>query len=151
MALIQSNAAKGITPLPYPTQAGMAVAHRFFIDLASAPSLNDIIEIAPLPALTRVLDVVLDTDDLDTGTSIQLDVGVMSGNWQESNNARTVGNEFIAGSAIAQTGGVARVAKAAGIRVAAAGNDRSIGVKIAAAAAGFQAGQIGLTVYYAAA
>lgn len=147
MALTQSNYAKGNSPLPYPTQAGVVVAHRYFIDLTAALALNDIIEIAPIPANCRIADIVLDSTDMDTGTTLAWDVGIMSGDWGVNDAARTCGNEFFAASNVSQAGGVARAVKQTATSQASAARDRSIGLKVQAAATGFQAGQIAVTVY----
>lgn len=146
MALIQSKYSKGIIVPPYPAFAGGVVAHRFSHSFASAPSLNDILELAVIPAGSRVVDVIFDSDDMDTGTTLSFDVGIMSGAWQENSGSRTIGAEFFSGSTIGQTGAVARPTLKSAFRTVRTAADRSIGVKIAAAATGFQAGEIGLTV-----
>ncbi|MBO3760342.1 hypothetical protein [Ciceribacter sp. L1K22] len=151
MALIQSKYAKGIVTVPFPAFAGAVVGLRFAHTLSAAPAANDIIELAPiLPGLVP-LDMILDSDDLDTdGTpAITLDVGIMSGVWGVNDGARTVGAEFFSGSTVAQTGAVARPTLKTAFRVAPSDTARSIGVKIATAADVFAAGEIGLTVLYA--
>lgn len=149
MSLIQSKYAKGQSAIPYPAFAGAVVAKRFWHQLTSAPVLNDILELAPIPQNTRVVGIVLDADDLDSGTAITCDVGIMSANWGDNDNARTVGNEFFAGSTLLQTGGAAQPTKKEAYRVLTAINDRSIGVKFTGTLTGFTAGIIGLTVLYA--
>ncbi|WP_159953055.1 hypothetical protein [Rhizobium sp. 18065] len=147
MALIQSNYAKGIISGPFPAFAGAVVAKRFFHVLSAAPALNDIIELAPLYAGTRIIDFILDADDLDSGTALLLDVGIMSGAWQEKNDARTCGAELLAALNIGQTGIIARPTLKTAFRTAVASTDRSIGVKINTAAGTFvPGGQIGLTL-----
>lgn len=150
MGLIQSQYAKGIVSPPYPAFAGAVVAFRFAHTLSAAPAQNDIIELAPLYAGLRVIDMVLDSDDLDSGTAMLLDVGIMSGAWQENNGARTCGAEFFSASSLPQAGGVAVPTLKTAYRTAPAGADRSIGVKINTAAGTFiPGGQIGLTVLFA--
>lgn len=153
MTLIQSKAAKGIIPLAYPTIAGAVVAQRFTHTFSSAPSANDILELAPLPANTKIIDLILDSDDLDSNgaPTITFDVGIMSGNWGDEDNARTCDDVFFDGATVGQAGGVVRPTAKTAFRQAAGPTDRSIGVKIATAAATFQAGEVGLTVLYAAA
>jgi hypothetical protein len=150
MALRQSDFAKGILPIPHPSMAGQAVTHRYYfaVTAAIAGALNDIIELACIPAGCRVADMVLDADDLDSNGSpaIALDVGIMSGTWGENDGARTCGNEFIAASNVAQAGGSVRPTKKEAFRDAGLATPRSIGVKIQAAAATGQAGTIGLTL-----
>ncbi len=149
MSLIQSKYAKGQSGIPYPAFAGEVVAKRFWHQLDVAPALNDILELAPIPNLTRPIQIILDADDLDTGTAITFDVGIMSGNWGDNDASRTIGNEFFAASTLLQGGGVATPTKKEAYRVFPALNDRSIGVKFTGTLTGFQAGIIGLTVLYA--
>ncbi|PZU85214.1 MAG: hypothetical protein DI528_12830 [Shinella sp.] len=146
MSLIQSKYAKGILGAPYPAFAGAVVAQRFAHVLALAPLANDIIELAPLFGNTKPIDLILDADDLDSGTAIIIDVGIMSGKWGENDGARTCGAEFFSGSTLLQAGGVARPILKTAFRIAPVGYDRSIGVKITTAAGTFVSGQIGLTV-----
>jgi hypothetical protein len=147
MALIQSNSAKGLIVPPFPAFAGGIVAMRFSYDFVATPALNDILELAVIPAGSRVADMVLDCDDMDSGTALLFDVGIMSGKWQDPDNARTVGAEFFSGSNVGQAGTVARPTLKSAFRTVRTQSDRSIGVKIATAATGFVNGQIGLTVY----
>lgn len=148
MGLIRTKYSQGIITVPYPSLAGAVTAMRFAHALAAAPAQGDIIELAQLPAGMRVIDMILDTDDLDSGTAILLDVGIMSGNWGDNDNARTCGAEFISGSNVAQAGGAVRPTLKTAFRTAPAVNDRSIGVKINTAAGTFVAGTIGLTLLF---
>jgi hypothetical protein len=149
MAVIQSKFAKGVIGAPYPAFAGHVVAKRFDHAFAAAPALNDIIELAPLPAGARVIDMIFDGDDLDSGTAMLVDVGIMSGEWGDESQSRTVGAEFFSASNLLQAGGVARPTLKTAFRTTPSGTNRSIGVKIATAAGTFVAGSIGLTVLYA--
>lgn len=123
--------------------AGDIVQNVYELDWSQAPlkgvtlALNDVVDLGPLPANHTVTDVIIDADDMDTGGSpaLAFDIGVMSGTVGDTVNSRTIGNEFFAASNIAQTGGVSRMTKSAGFRVAPVGYDRSIGLKVTAAAA----------------
>lgn len=150
MAVIQSKFAKGNVGFPFPAFAGHVVAKRFDHAFSSAPAVNDILELAALPAGARVVDMVLESDDLDSnGTPlVSFDVGIMSGNWGDESQSRTVGAEFFSADTVARAGGVSRPTLRTAFRTAPASNDRSIGLKIAAAAATFQAGTVALTVSY---
>lgn len=152
MTVRQNDASMGSLALPYPSMAGQVVAHRFTYTVPTSIVEGDIIDMAPIPIGCRVVDMILDSQDLDTGTpAILLDVGVMSGAFGET-GARTCGAEFFSGSTVAQAGGVARPTLRSAFTVAASASvERSIGVKIATDAATAQAGEIGLTVFYAAA
>ncbi len=153
MALIQSKSAQGIIGVPIPAFAGAATAFRFSHTLSANPSVNDILELACIPANCRVIDVILDSDDLDTNgaPTLAYDVGVMSGDFGVNDAARTCGAEFFAASAASQTGAVARPTIKTAFRTTTTSKDRSIGLKFTAVAATFAAGEIGLTVIVAAA
>lgn len=148
MAIIRSKYAQGIFPVPYPSLAGAATAMRFSHALTTAPAANDILELAPLYNGTRVIDMILDADDFDTGTGILIDVGLMSGKWQDTEAGRTCGAEFFAASNLLQAGGSARPSLKTAFRSAPAGFDRSIGIRFNTAATGFVAGVIGLTLIF---
>jgi hypothetical protein len=123
--------------------SGEIVRNVYEINFAEAPFrgvtflANDLIDIGILPANHVVTDMIIDTDDLDSnGTPlISVDVGMMSGTPGDTISARTVGQEFFAADVTARTGGMTRMTRQQGLRVAATGADRSIGVKINAAAA----------------
>ncbi len=137
-----------------PDCAGDLVVNRYVADLASAPlkgvtlAAGDIIDCGIIPAYTSVLDVIIDADDLDTGTAaLTFDVGTITGTPGDAVSARTCGAEFFSASTIAQAGGVARMTLKTGLRVAPVAYDRSIGIKIVAAAdAQATSGVIGLNV-----
>lgn len=108
---------------------------------------NDVIEMAILPAGYVPLDAKLVCEDLDTGTTLTLDVGVVSGAAGAADNTRTCGNEAIAASVVGQGGGAAVDNKAAFGLLAVSESDRGIGIKLAASAAGLIVGaKIRLTV-----
>jgi hypothetical protein len=148
MALLRSKVALGIIASAYAGCAGTAVSQRVEYSLPTAPSEDDIIEMGVIPAGCRVVDVILDADDLDTDASpaIALDVGIMSGDPGVDDDARTCGAEFFSASAVAQAGGVARPTLKTAFRVEPVDHDRSVGIKIGTAAATFAAGKIGLTL-----
>ncbi len=150
MAIIQSDWAKLIRPYPFPQFAAHVVQARFFIAVTAAQLvLNNIFEIAPLPAGCVPVDLVLDCDDIDTATGAVLDVGIMSGAFADPDQARTIGAEFVSGSTLGQTGGVFRPTLVSAFRVGANSNlHRSIGVKVATAPTTPVAGSIGLTLSY---
>ncbi|GLQ09247.1 hypothetical protein GCM10007913_11790 [Devosia yakushimensis] len=153
MAITQSLYAKGGEPLPYPSDAGAVVAKRFSFLMTPAilAAAGDIVELACIPVGCRPIDVILDSDDLDTNgaPTLTIDVGVMSGKFGDQAQDRTCGNEFFAASTVGQAGGVAHPTKKEAYRVPAASGERSIGLKIAAAAATAAGGTVGLTVLLA--
>ncbi|WP_421849920.1 hypothetical protein [Oricola sp.] len=155
MTLYHSTYASGAQVQPVPMGAGEVCRVRavYAVTAAIAGAANDIIEMVGLPPGCEVVDVILDSDDLDAhGTpTIDVDVGIMSGAWQEVDASRTCGDEFLDGDTTPRAGGVARPSLASAFRVAKSDAWRGIGVKIAAAAATGQLGSIGLTVCYASA
>ncbi|HRO00343.1 MAG TPA: hypothetical protein PLX43_02375 [Nitrobacter sp.] len=148
--MLQTDYAKGGIIAPTPDNAGEVVSYRAEIDLATSDlTLNNIIEMGPLPGDCDLVDVILDTDDLDSGTAaITLDVGIMSGDFGVSSGSRTCGAEIFSASTVAQAGGVVRPTLATAFRIARSHVDRGIGVKIKAAPDTPQAGTLGLTVIY---
>ena len=152
MALTQSKYAKGILPVPTPSDAGGSVTKRFAHSVSSAPSANDILELGVLPAGCRITEIIVDGDDMDTGGSpaLAIDVGFMSGDWGDNDGTRTCGAEFFSASTVLQAGGVARPTLKTAYRTAIVDYDRAIGVKFGTAAATFAAGEIGVTLSYAA-
>ncbi len=120
-------------------------------DLAGvALAANNVIEMVELPPGMVPVDVLLDTTDLDTNgaPTISLDVGVMAGDVGSTVFAsRTTGAQFIAGSTIGRTGGLARADVIGASRLAPTETSRSIGVRVAAApATGATTGTVRLSV-----
>ncbi|SFV31347.1 hypothetical protein SAMN05216456_1312 [Devosia crocina] len=149
--IIQSSAAKGIDNIPFPASAGEVVAKRYSIAVTAAMLVaNNIFEIAPLPAGCVPREFILDTDDLDTGTALTFDVGLMSGEFGDRDQARTCDDIILDGTNVGQAGGVARPTLKSAYRIGQSTQNRSIGVKVATAPAGAQGGTIGLTVFYVA-
>ncbi len=148
----QSDFAKGIKDVPYPANAGQVCAARFAMAVPSTLALNHIIELGVIPAGCRVVDAVLDVDDLDTGSpAIVIDVGIMTGTVGDAVFAnRTCGDELFDGITTAQAGGVVRPTLAKALRTGRSNVERSIGVRVMTAAATPATGVIGLTVFYAA-
>lgn len=99
-------------------------------------TLDDVIEMAILPAGYVPVDAILASEDLDSGTpAITLDLGLISGVAGKDDDARTCGNEAFAASTVGQAGGIARPTKAAFAMIAPTTADRGVGLKVAAAAA----------------
>lgn len=149
----QTEYAKGVRIAPTPDGADDTTSYRAAIQLAAGDlTLNNIIEMGPLPAGTELVDAILDSDDLDTGAGITLDVGVMNGNVGDlldaSGNPRTCDASIISASTVSQAGGVVRPTLPSAFRIARSDVDRSIGIKVHAAPAAAQGGWIGLTLIY---
>lgn len=128
--------------------AGDTIVNDYFYDLPTSQNVTgDIIDIGVLPAYHTVGDVILIADDIDSGTAAALDVGIMSGTPGDTTTARTCGAEIFSGSAIGQTGGVARPTLATAFKIQPVEYDRSIGVKIATQSGTPVAGRIRLRVF----
>lgn len=123
--------------------AGVEVAQmfEFTIDDTTAIPQNDIIELGVLPGNNEISGATLICDDLDTGTTLTLDVGVMSGDVGDKDDSRTCGDEIFAATDVGQAGGVEHSDLVTAYTIAAAPVDRSIGVKIKTAATGHTAGK----------
>jgi hypothetical protein len=134
---------------PQGLRVGELTVARFSYALSSALVLNDIVEIGILPAGAAVTDLVLISDDLDTGSpAIVLNVGLMSGT-VGTTTTRTCGAEYISASTVAQAGGSDRMTLKGGFRVATSTADRGIGVKVTTApATGTATGTVNLIVSY---
>lgn len=148
--MIQTEFASGVQIAPTPCDTGM-VSYRASIALTTAElTLNNIIEMGPLPADCQLVDAILDTDDLDSNgaPTITLDVGIMSGTFGVVDGTRTCDASIMSAVTTAQTGGVVRPTLASAFRIARSSSDVGIGVKIHAAPGTAVAGTLGLTVIY---
>jgi len=148
--LFQSDAAKGIDGTPYAANNGDVQCKRTAVALPNTLAANDVIEMITIPPGMRPVDMVLDSDDLDSNGSptITFDVGWMSGTPGDNDSSRTVAAEFFSGNTVAQAGGSARPTLATAFRQAVSSAARSIGIKVANVAATKAAGTVGLTVYF---
>lgn len=100
-------------------------------------ALNDLIQSPPLPKGAVVYDVMICTSDMDTATSVTLDVGY-----------GTDPDYFIAASTIGQTGGVARAAAVTAKPLTLAVNDTIDILVKAAPGTPVSTGTISLVVHY---
>ncbi len=137
MALFRSKQIVAGAPAPTPQNAVDTIAVVGDFTVPAGLALNDVIEMVGLDADLIPVDAILSAEDADSnGTPlISLDVGVLSGAYGSTDQARTCGTEFIAASIVARAGGVARMDRAAGALLAPSQSARGIGLKVAAAAA----------------
>lgn len=152
MSLIQNEAAKGFIAIPEAGSAGEVISKRFTHTFPNTIAAGDIVEMAPIPAGMRVVDMILDSDSLDSDGSsktMDVDVGIMSGEWGINDGDRTCGAEFFDGDTTVRAGGTARPSLKTAFRTGVSSNHRSIGIKVATVAAEKAAGEVGLTVFYA--
>lgn len=129
MANFQSNQAASRAPIPSGNTATDVVPVVATFVVPAGLANGDVIEMGALQAGYVPVDLIVAFPDADTGTGITFDAGMLSGNWLDS-GARTIGAEFFAGDTTAQTGGIARMNKAAGAQLAPTTNDRSWGLKM---------------------
>jgi hypothetical protein len=137
-------------PVPVSDSAYNTISLDFFYDITAAQIvLNDVIDIGVLPAGHTVSDAILIPDDLDAnGTpTLALDVGLMSGAPGDGVSVRTCGAELFAADVSARTGAISRMSLPSGFKIKPSSDDRSIGVKIQAAAATAAAGRIRLRLF----
>lgn len=148
MAIILSQFATRQQRIATSDSAGNLVVNPFFVDLKAGDLLaGNTIDLGVLPAGHTVHSAILIPDDLDTGTTITIDVGLMSGVVGENNAARTVGTELFAASTAAQTGTpVSAATTKSAHTIVPVGFDRSIGAKIVTAPTGATAGRLRLSL-----
>lgn len=109
--------------------------------VTNAFAVGNIIEALVLPADHTIVDARIDCDKLDAATSgpspaLAFDVGIMSGVVGLKDTSRTVGAQLFSGATTAQAGGAsASPSLRAAYSILASNVDRSIGIKITAAAA----------------
>lgn len=137
MAQYQGPAVTGKQVIPMDAVANVVLTERFSFVTTAPLAAGDIIEIGQLGPYCHVGDAILMTDDLDTnGTPlVTLDVGIMSGLPGVIDAGRTCGNELFAADVVGRAGGISRMTKIEGFRIATTEEYRSIGVKVVAAPA----------------
>lgn len=143
MALFKSKQIAAGKPAVTPSEAACPVTVVGEFVTVAGLTAADVIEMVAFPANTIPVDVTLVCEDLDTGGSpaITMDVGLLSGAFNDT-GARTCGAEFLSDSNIGQAGGMARANVPAGLLLGWSASDRSLGIKIEAAAATLATGKI---------
>lgn len=136
MALFQATQVAGGNAVPTSTNGVEAVVTFGDFTVPTGLTANDVIEFGALAAGHVPVDIIVASEDLDSGTpAITLDAGLITGTYRDTVNARTCGNEFFAASTVGQAGGIATLAKAAGALIAKSDEDRAFGLKVGVAAA----------------
>lgn len=142
--IITGPAADGVANTRYPDDAAQTANNTFTVDfsaLSPAAAVGDIIDLGELGPYCTVLDCMIVADKVDTGSALQYDVGLMSGDVGSNDAARTCGNEFFEAATAGRTATVVRAEKPAGLTLPRSHRySRSIGVKILALPAGINAG-----------
>lgn len=146
MALRKSKQVNARLPALAADRAGDALCVVSEYTVEAALALNDIVEMAAVPAGMLVGDATLVCDDTDSGgaPAIVLNVGFMSGDYlaalDSAGAARTCGSEIFSALTTAQAGGAVRASAATAFNQASALADRSVGIKVTTAAATLTAG-----------
>lgn len=156
MATVKSDFAKGLRQLPQPS-GSETVSARMQITLAAAIGAADILQFGELPDGCVVEGWVVDNDDLDTGATLALDLGILDAAGTAVSAAAADGGKWLAASTVAQAAAVTRASagtvavQTAMLRMAPAVTKRMLGAVATAAGAGGVGNKIGLTVSYRAA
>lgn len=132
-------------PAPSADQNGV-IAVRAEYSLLAALVINDTIDFAKIPAGHVPVDVILDSDDLDTGgaPAVVLQVGLRTADGTTDDP-----DAFIKDSTVGQAGGVARANVATAFRIGSHTADRNVYLTVSTApATGATSGKIGVTVLY---
>lgn len=151
MAFTNSNDyLDGRKPVVFPSGSEV-VAVRFPISLAAADlDANDIGRVGILPAGCVPVGLLVDSDDLDTGTpAVVLSVGVLNAAETDLSTADADGGAaWGTGLTVAQAGGQVQVTSKALSRVTPTQTDRMIGLKVTTAPATKAPGVVGVTLLY---
>lgn len=127
MAIKQSAWAAGRKVAAVSGCSGEVVAQKFQYTVNENLVVGDIIEIGVLPAEHDVSDMIAIVDGMGAGVTV--DVGIMSGDYGDTDQSRTVGAEFFSAADVAADA-TARMSLKGGFRLDSGVKDRSIGVKI---------------------
>lgn len=143
MAIFQSETAKRRRVAPYPYTAGSVVCDKSTFVFSSAfTAATDKVELGVLPAGTELVGYKAVAANLNGNITI----GLMSGEFGNPDNARTVGAELYSAQAMAS--GVHVTEIAAGLNIAPAQVDRGIGLTGSADIAAAGTKSITLFLYY---
>ena len=131
------------------SEAGEIIAQTGVYDLSAALVINDTIDMCKLPAGMVVDDMIVDCDDLDSGTAAVFDVGIHDPDYAQAGGSDTSDVDvFMSGLTIAQAGGLARMTLRTGRRLAPVNYDRYIRIKFTTApGTSATSGKIKLTAF----
>lgn len=151
MAFTNSNDyLDGRKPVVFPSGSEV-VAVRFPISLVAADlDVSDIGRVGILPAGCVPVGLLVDSDDLDTGSpAVVLSVGLLNAGETDLSTAEADGGAaWGTGLTVAQAGGQVQVTSKALSRVTPTQTDRMIGLKVTTAPATKAPGVVGVTLLY---
>lgn len=142
-SVLGSNSGPGVAS----AQAGQVTVVRGSYDLTAADGVDSTLQlrIVKLPAQHRIVDLVMDNDDLDTGAAAAVDIGIED---SVQDPADTTDLTLFATAVAVQTvTTLSNQMSFAAMRLAAVNYDRFIVVTWETIAATGLAGQLGLTLY----
>ena len=146
-----SKFSEGTLPIITGSAAGEVIVQHFFIDLVPADFVaGAVFDVGILPAYHTVVNMVIVSDDLDTNAAplLTFDVGLLDGVPGDDVNVRNIGAEFFSNDSAAQSGATGdHLGETTGFTIKPTDKDRSIGVKIEAAAATAAAGRLRLLTF----
>lgn len=147
MALLKSDFAAGAKASPAVTGAEI-FAVRASYTLVNDVAAGDIIQMMDLPANAVPVDIILDTDDLDTGATGTVSVGLLNSGKTDLDTSASGGAAWLTAQSIqaatavrADAGGLHAMA-----RCAAANSNRPVGIKVVGETAAAAGQVIGLTL-----
>lgn len=149
MAVLKSDYAKGVRPMPV-ARGAEVIAVRMQYALAAALAAADIIEFGFLPEDHVPVDYFIDNDDLDSGTTITADFGILTAaGTAVSALAADGGAKWLTASTLLQAAGLTRSSGVAHTRVVPSSSTRrKVGMVIAAGPSTASTGTIGVTLLY---
>lgn len=142
----QSSNVKGQVPSPV-AMGQELVPLRAELTLASFLT-TAVYEMVTIPAGMKVIDWIVDIDDIDESTGAVFKVGVLNAGKTDLDTGNAI---WKTGLTTGQAGGVARMDTLTALRAGASTSDRVVGIIPTTAATTFAAGVVGITVLMAAA
>lgn len=119
-----------LRPAVTSSQAGVLLASIGAVLMDAAHGVGDLIQLCKLPRGHQPVDFQLECDPLDDGTAITLSVGVLNATGDDL----VAGTNLLTDDTTAQSGGVARADKIAGLGLSPSDENRVIAAKITTAA-----------------
>jgi len=151
MAILQTDYAKGIRPMPV-AQGAEVIAVRMEYSLAAALAASDVIEFGFLPADHVPVDYLIDTDDLDSGATITTDFGLLTSAGTAVSTATADGGaKWLSADTGLRSATNLRPTANTITRVQPSSSNRKVGMVIAAGPSTATTGKIGVTLLYRAA
>jgi hypothetical protein len=153
MAILLSKHAAGTIASPVPAGAELVVCRASYT-LTADVAANDLIQMMNLPANAVPVDLILDTDDLDSGATGTVTVALANAGLTDIDTTASGGAGWLTAQSIQAATGVR--ADAAGLRAmsrcaASATANRPVVIKIVGETAAAAGAVIGLTLTYRAA